>query len=253
MIKKLALLFTILSIYCITQAQDIYPLYKSPNITVLPIPVREAWTSTGIIISSGDSVTILMDGIATTDYYVNNNYGAWIGPEGDPGLFPNGLLIHGVIGKIGSSGTPFNVGKSLGFVALKSDTLFLGYSDDQFDDNYGYYLAYISKIGGGLTSTQNYPETTPSMFKVNQNYPNPFNPNTNIEYRIVKQGNVEIEIYDINGRLVKSLLNTTQYPGSYTIQWNGQDDGNKTVASGTYFYQVKSNGVQLVKKMLLLK
>lgn len=218
MIKKIILLFTIISICCITQAQDISPLYKAPNITVLPIPVSDPWTSTGVFVSSGDSVTILMDGIATTDYYVNNNYGAWFGPEGSPGLFPNGLLIHGVIGKIGSSGSPFNIGRSLGFVALKSDTLFLGYGDDQFYDNYGYYLAYISKIGGVLSSTQNYPETTPSMFTVNQNYPNPFNPSTNIEYQIAKQGNVEIGIYDINGRLVKTLLNTTQHAGSYIIQ-----------------------------------
>jgi hypothetical protein len=93
----------------------------------------------------------------------------------------------------------------------------------------------------------------PEKFELSQNYPNPFNPSTAIEYQIAKQGNVEVAIYDINGRLVKILLNSTQYPGSYTIQWNGQGEGSRTVSSGTYFYQVKSNGIQLVKKMLLMK
>ena len=93
----------------------------------------------------------------------------------------------------------------------------------------------------------------PTSFRIKQNYPNPFNPSTTIEYQIAKQGNVEVSIYDINGRLVKTVQNGTQYSGSYSVVWDSKDENNRTVSSGTYFYQVKSEGVQLVKKMLLVK
>ncbi len=94
---------------------------------------------------------------------------------------------------------------------------------------------------------------TPISFGLSQNYPNPFNPNTTIEYQIPQRGNVEIGIYDVNGLLVKTLLDTEQFPGNYSIQWDGKSDEGIYVSSGTYFYQVKSDNVQLVRKMLLLK
>lgn len=94
---------------------------------------------------------------------------------------------------------------------------------------------------------------SPKMFKLFQNYPNPFNPSTTIEYQVATQGDVEVSVYDINGRLVRNLVNEAQRPGSYTLQWNGRDAAGINVSSGTYFYQVKSEGTQLVKKMLLLK
>ena len=253
MIKKIILLFTILGIYCTTHAQDITFLPEVAHGRVMPLPIESPWTSTDVYIDSGDSVTIVMNGIAATANWTNDLH-VWVGPEGEPGLYQNGLLNHGVIGKIGSSGTPFNVGRSYHFVSLKSDTLYLGYSDDYHSDNYGYYLAYINKTGRwNPTAVNDYFNTIPSMFNVKQNYPNPFNPSTTIEYQIVKQGNVEVAIYDINGRLVKTIVNETQYPGSYTLQWNSRDEAGANVSSGTYFYQVNSNGVQLVKKMLLLK
>lgn len=94
---------------------------------------------------------------------------------------------------------------------------------------------------------------SPTMFKLFQNYPNPFNPSTTIQYQVAKQGNVEVTVFDIGGREVKTLLNAEQYPGFYTVQWDGKNNEDKLASSGTYFYQVKSDNMQLVKKMLLLK
>jgi WD40 repeat protein len=130
-----------------------------------------------------------------------------------------------------------------------------------YGDNYGFYYAYIfinptiinPTIITGVFRGGGEGREFPNATQLLQNYPNPFNPNTNIEYQLSKRGSVEISIYDNNGRLVKTLLNTEQYPGNYTIQWDGKNDAGATVASGTYFYQVKSDNVQLVKKMLLLK
>ena len=96
-------------------------------------------------------------------------------------------------------------------------------------------------------------EPVPGRFGLSQNYPNPFNPSTRIEYEIAKQGDVEIAIYDIAGRLVKTLLHSYQYPGSHVLQWDGKDAGGITVTSGVYFYRISSNGNQVSRKMLLLR
>jgi photosystem II stability/assembly factor-like uncharacterized protein len=93
----------------------------------------------------------------------------------------------------------------------------------------------------------------PTLFKLDQNYPNPFNPSTTIQYQVAKQGNVEVTVFDIGGRTIKTLLNTEQHAGTYTIQWDSKNNEGKLVSSGTYFYQVKSDNVNLVKKMLLIK
>lgn len=90
-------------------------------------------------------------------------------------------------------------------------------------------------------------------FKLMQNYPNPFNPYTNIPYEIPKMGKVEVNIYDVNGRLIKNLVNENQQPGSYKIIWNGKNEKGIKVSSGLYIYQVKLERTTLSQKMVLLK
>ncbi len=88
----------------------------------------------------------------------------------------------------------------------------------------------------------------PASFKLMQNYPNPFNPTTNIRYDIPKAAKVTLKIYDILGREVRTLVNTVQAPGQYTIAFNAQD-----LASGVYFYQLNAGSFTAVKKLMLLK
>ncbi len=90
-------------------------------------------------------------------------------------------------------------------------------------------------------------------FKVLQNYPNPFNPSTTITYQIPNTSNVKVRIYDINGQLVKDLLNETQSEGEYKVIWNGTNDKNISVVSGVYVYTVSSNEQIISKQMILLK
>lgn len=81
-----------------------------------------------------------------------------------------------------------------------------------------------------------------------QNYPNPFNPSTTIEYSLKKQGNVQIEIYNVIGQRVTTLFNGAQPAGSYKLEWNA-----KGLASGVYFYRIRAGEFTQVKKMMLLK
>lgn len=92
-----------------------------------------------------------------------------------------------------------------------------------------------------------------SSFTLKQNYPNPFNPTTTIEYEIPKQGNVDVAIFDIQGRKVRELEKSVRDVGSFQVIWDSRNDAGRTVASGTYFYRVQFNGSQLVNKLLLLK
>ncbi|NOX18580.1 MAG: T9SS type A sorting domain-containing protein [Chlorobi bacterium] len=94
----------------------------------------------------------------------------------------------------------------------------------------------------------------PKTFRLGQNYPNPFykgtrgNPNTIISYSIAEKSNVLLEVFDINGRIVKTLVDEKQSPGSYQVSFIG---GN--ISSGVYFYRLKTNKYSETKKMLLLR
>jgi len=85
------------------------------------------------------------------------------------------------------------------------------------------------------------------------NYPNPFNPETTISYDITKKGNVTVDIYNLKGQKVKSLLSEKQEAGMHNVEWYGDNDSGKKVSSGTYLYRVKNGEEEVVKKMLLMK
>jgi hypothetical protein len=90
-------------------------------------------------------------------------------------------------------------------------------------------------------------------FTLLQNYPNPFNPTTTIVYELPKAGIVDVKVYDINGRLVRSVLEEHQEMGVHQILWDSKNDAGASVASGVYFYQIRFNQSVLSRKMLLLK
>jgi hypothetical protein len=89
--------------------------------------------------------------------------------------------------------------------------------------------------------------------QVKQNYPNPFNPVTTITYSLPKACHVSIKIYDITGRLVKTLLHEENPAGHYRLNWHGRDDAGKPVSTGTYIYQMRADDYQQTKRMVLLR
>lgn len=93
----------------------------------------------------------------------------------------------------------------------------------------------------------------PNEFNLSQNYPNPFNPTTIIEYTLQKKTQVNLEIYNLLGQKVKTLVNEHQSPGSYRIFWDGRNEQDQTVATGIYFYKLEANGISQTKKMIMLK
>jgi hypothetical protein len=93
----------------------------------------------------------------------------------------------------------------------------------------------------------------PIMTRLFQNSPNPFNPQTTIRFSVATRGPVEIQIFDVAGRLVRTLVDKSYEPGEHTIQWNGTDDGGRSLASGAYFYRFRAGGQVDSKKLILLR
>lgn len=94
----------------------------------------------------------------------------------------------------------------------------------------------------------------PTNFYLEQNYPNPFNPSTKITFDIPQSDNfVSLKIYDLLGKNITTLINKTVSVGRHEIEWNGKDALNNDVASGMYFYELRSGSFVSRKKMLLIR
>ncbi|MGB8658345.1 MAG: FlgD immunoglobulin-like domain containing protein [Candidatus Zixiibacteriota bacterium] len=96
-------------------------------------------------------------------------------------------------------------------------------------------------------------EARPSQFSLSQNHPNPFNPTTNFQFTVSRTAHVKIEVFNIVGRRVRTLVDKEMSPGVYMADWNGTDGSGSPVSSGIYFYRMQAGDFSGMKKMLLLK
>ncbi len=95
---------------------------------------------------------------------------------------------------------------------------------------------------------------TPNDYKLEQNYPNPFNPSTTIRFSIPLDKKISLTIYDILGNEINTLLDSEEFKkGTYEVTWDGKDNFNQKVASGTYIYTLKYGNFSSSMKMLLIK
>jgi hypothetical protein len=129
--------------------------------------------------------------------------------------------------------------------------------DIEFEKHYRFYVLSEDNVGNAETEPSqiidivtdlNEIEEIPSEYKLMQNYPNPFNPSTTIEYWVPKLSDVHLDIYNIIGQKVMTVVNELQTPGVYrhSINMSG-------FASGVYIYELRVEDVFISKKMLLVK
>jgi|SaaInl7_200m_RNA_FD_contig_31_918964_length_2633_multi_19_in_0_out_0_1 hypothetical protein len=102
--------------------------------------------------------------------------------------------------------------------------------------------------GSGLSSL-------PKAFSLAQNSPNPFNPSTTIKFAVAegKAGQVSLKVYDVRGRLVRSLVDGSKESGDYTVFWDGTNENGQKVSSGVYFYRMVTGSFMQTRKMVILK
>jgi hypothetical protein len=111
--------------------------------------------------------------------------------------------------------------------------------------------AWLIKIENPLAEIDD--SFIPNIFIFRQNYPNPFNPITLLEYDLPKDELVNITIYNIRGKIVKTLVNASQTAGYKSISWNATNDRDEPVSAGLYLYTIQAGRFRQTKKMVLLK
>ena len=91
------------------------------------------------------------------------------------------------------------------------------------------------------------------QLRLAQNHPNPFNPRTVIRYELPAEGRVSLRVYNLAGRVVRTLVDGRQSAGRQSIVWSGHDDRGQSVASGTYVYALETPGGRLTRKLSLVR
>ncbi|MBS1518973.1 MAG: T9SS type A sorting domain-containing protein [Bacteroidetes bacterium] len=121
-----------------------------------------------------------------------------------------------------------------------------------YNDYTGWAIGAATKIlytdNGGKTNVASENNLESSNFKLNQNYPNPFNSQTLIKYEIEYNSSVTLEIYDIRGKKLETLVNQSLNPGEYSVIWKSD-----YYSSGIYFYTLSNGNFSKTKQMILLK
>lgn len=128
------------------------------------------------------------------------------------------------------------------------DALFFAYSTET-ENQPGVSRIYLQTVGFDERSLYQYPNTiTPGKFTILQNYPNPFNPMTSIEYYLPKSGKVKIDVYNILGQKIETILDQTRDAGLHRTEWDGSD-----YSSGIYLIKADYNNQSKTVKALLIK
>lgn len=139
-------------------------------------------------------------------------------------------------------------GLTPGYYSVAVDNYGFEYEEDEnvYAGTDGTSTADFSMVDGSITDVDN--ETIINEFNLHQNYPNPFNPSTTIKFSIMENAKVELKVYDIIGREIKTLINGELNAGSHSIQFDASN-----LPSGMYIYEVRSGNFLQSRKMLLLK
>jgi len=158
-----------------------------------------------------------------------------------------------------TSGTPDQYPESWWWMNHGENVMALTYEDmnceaaGSYDSTaYALILGVCNYIGLDLSQIEN-EASMPGSYYLLQNYPNPFNPITTLRYDLPENSFVNITIYDMLGRKVKTLINETQDAGYRSIIWDATDNNGEPVSAGIYLYQIQADEYFQTKKMVLLK
>ena len=196
--------------------------------------IKDLDSETGLTLNSLYNVTTVYDG---SDYeiYINGKLDAL-------STFSGSILqtnIDFMIGQVLPGNNQYN---------------FKGVLDDIRIYNYALSFQEIRILYDIITTVdEQWNSLIPDQNELFQNYPNPFNSSTIIHYQVKDAAPVSLEVYDILGNRIRSLVNEYKLAGHYTYHWDGKDDNGRQVPSGIYFYTLKTKNYNHTKKLVLLK
>jgi len=229
------------------------------NITV--VGLNDAPSSFSL--SEQDSVYITMDNFATDS--ISFTWDESIDVDGDELLydFTASLIVNGQV-KAEYNSSSLTIREMKIDHQSVFDEIFAAqamFGEIEWDVSVRDSMVEVTSENGALTLGVNASaavlsingELLPEVFSLHQNYPNPFNPVTKLRYDLPENGHVNITIYDMLGREIKTLINQTQDAGYRSIIWDATNDYGKPVSAGIYLYQIQVGEYISTKKMVLLK
>ena len=229
------------------------------NITV--VGLNDAPSS--FALSEQDSVYITMDNFATDS--ISFTWDESIDVDGDELLydFTASLIVNGQV-KAEYNSSSLTIREMKIDHQSVFDEIFAAqamFGEIEWDVSVRDSMVEVTSENGALTLGVNASaavlsingELLPEVFSLHQNYPNPFNPVTKLRYDLPENGHVNITIYDMLGREVKTLINQAQDAGYRSLIWDATNDYGKPVSAGIYLYQIQASEYMQTKKMVLLK
>ena len=229
------------------------------NITV--VGLNDAPSS--FALSEQDSVYITMDNFATDS--ISFTWDESIDVDGDELLydFTASLIVNGQV-KAEYNSSSLTIREMKIDYQSVFDEIFAAqamFGEIEWDVSVRDSMVEVTSENGALTLGVNASaavlsingELSPEVFSLHQNYPNPFNPVTKLRYDLPENGHVNITIYDMLGREVKTLINQTQDAGYRSVIWDATNDYGKPISAGIYLYQIQAGEYMRTKKMVLLK
>jgi predicted CXXCH cytochrome family protein len=144
---------------------------------------------------------------------------------------------------------------SLGFQRAKFNYDFFEADGSHGVHNTNYARALLQSAidNFSLTGVAMADETVPMLYALEQNYPNPFNPSTEIQFSVPVHSPVRMEVFDMSGQRIATLLDQEMAPGTYRVTWNGTGAAGRTVASGVYLYRIQAGSFVATRKMVFVK
>jgi hypothetical protein len=149
------------------------------------------------------------------------------------------------LGTGSSNGVSGGLDPYVSALAVSGSNVFVG---GTFTEAGGVSANYVARWNSGTSRVEQLSPTAPKTFLLEQNYPNPFNPSTTIRYQLPVASEVKLEVYDVLGKKIATLVNERQSAGSYQVVWNASG-----LSSGTYFYRLQAGTFVETKKMIMVK
>jgi subtilisin family serine protease len=231
--------------------------------------VSDVFMSYVSLINNGEWVASYDDGTPFVAFNPGNHVVAINGYVGDSRQFDGDMIIlsHNAV-VFATSGVWLSVDPRNGTVG-PGDNMDVAVTFDATEIEEGSYSATLTVAGydmNGFVDQIDIPVTfivgstgiddeidLPAEFSLSQNYPNPFNPATDVSFALPRDSHVTLEIFNILGQKVRTLVDDDMEAGYQSVTWNGDDDQGRQVASGIYLYKLNAGDKTFTRKMMMLK
>ena len=213
----------------------------------------ELFSKTGVIAYTGFHTVDLDSGVSLLpqdDFYIYVKFsqgGHPIDRTSEVTVLLGASYLNTIVESTANAGESFYMLDSTWY-----DLYDYNFADDSWNQTANFCIKGLT-VNGSATKTELRNSEAPESYSLAQNYPNPFNSNTSIFYILPKASKLTINIYNLVGERIKTLIDQPQSAGKHSVTWDGKDFSGQTVSSGVYIYQLQAGNITINKKMTFLR